>query len=188
MGEYAIRKSDQAEIKIGTCESMYYLRWEDIDKVQINYNLREPGLWFRLPLPKEDGIEPGSYDGHRALVRLMPYPDPDNERQTIAFSLEDPTPGRFQMHHPSGLLLGVPCYHGAHLPDVAVGWSACWNGKDPHPWELLMVKNTEEGLLPIVSCRHCRDTYRTSWANVLPHVLDPVLRERLTAYANQSPA
>ena len=33
MGEYAIRKSDNDCIKIGTCEDMYYLRYEDQDKV-----------------------------------------------------------------------------------------------------------------------------------------------------------
>ena len=33
MGEYARRKSDNESIKIGTCESMYYLRYEDRDKV-----------------------------------------------------------------------------------------------------------------------------------------------------------
>ncbi len=31
MGEYAKRASDGVEVKIGTCEAMYYLRFEDRD-------------------------------------------------------------------------------------------------------------------------------------------------------------
>ena len=186
MGEYATRKSDFQTIKIGTCESMYYLRWDDIDKVSIEYDLREPGLWFRLPLPAEDGCEPGDYDGHEAGYRLLPYQGSDDPAP-INFELDEPSPGRFQMHHKSGLLLGVPCHHGAALPEVPEGWYVSWNGKDSHPWELYMVKNTESGLLPIVSCRHCGKNYRTSWAAVLPHISDQVLRDRLTNYANYQP-
>ena len=33
MGEFAIRKSDMEEIKIGTCERMYYIRWDDRNNV-----------------------------------------------------------------------------------------------------------------------------------------------------------
>lgn len=185
MGEYATRKADNEYIKIGTCESMYYLRWEDIDKVSAGYDLREPGNWFRLPLPAEDHCGPGGYDGHEAVYNLMPYQDSDNATP-VSFELDEPQPGSFQMHHKtSGLLLSVPCHHGAALPEVPEGWHAHWNGKDSYPWELYMVKNTESGLLPIVRCRHCRDTYRSSWAAVLPHINDELLRERLTNYANQ---
>jgi hypothetical protein len=39
MGEYATRKSDNEYIKIGTCESMYYLRFDDINQVVYEYDL-----------------------------------------------------------------------------------------------------------------------------------------------------
>jgi hypothetical protein len=187
MREYATRTSDQKRVKIGTCQAMYYLRWEDIDKVTINYDLREPGYWFRLPLPAEDSYQPGDYYyDHEATYRLLPYQGADDPER-INFELDDPEPGRFQMHHKSGLLLGVPCHHGAALPEVPEGWHANWNGKEPYPWELYMVKNTENGLLPLVSCRHCGSKYRSSWAAVLPHISDPLLRDRLTDYANYQP-
>lgn len=77
MGEYAIRKSDGQNIKIGTCESMYYIRFEDRDKVRSEPNsisLSNPahvdGLRFRLPFPDEDNLEPGQYDDYNRGIRL----------------------------------------------------------------------------------------------------------------------
>lgn len=63
MGEYATRKSDEAEVKIGTCEDMYYLRYEDRDKVrQLPNSLNaanELNLRWRLPFPDEDSTRIG---------------------------------------------------------------------------------------------------------------------------------
>jgi hypothetical protein len=65
MGEYAKRKSDNEIVKIGTENSMYYLRYEDRDQMT-----KEPGsldfattlnLFWRLPFPDEDDIKPGEY-------------------------------------------------------------------------------------------------------------------------------
>jgi hypothetical protein len=70
MGEYATYCGH--EIKIGTCESMYYLRYEDRFKVQpvpnsINPH-REYNLHWRLPFPDEDNMGPGYYDNHNRGV------------------------------------------------------------------------------------------------------------------------
>jgi len=66
MGEYAYRKEDNAHIKIGTCESMYYIRYEDRNKVKKDeFSLdcsKETGLYWRLPFTDEDGIKPGDYE------------------------------------------------------------------------------------------------------------------------------
>lgn len=81
MGEYAIRKSDNQEVKIGTLESMYYLRFEDRDKVRFkpgNVNMANPeqvsGSRFRLPFPDEDDILPGDYKDHNRGLRLYKLP------------------------------------------------------------------------------------------------------------------
>ena len=49
MGEYAIRKSDNDCIKIGTCEDMYYLRYEDQDKVTPDSGSGFGYRWHTLP-------------------------------------------------------------------------------------------------------------------------------------------
>lgn len=183
MGEYATRKSDNQYVMIGTCESMYYLRWDDIDKVQVNYDLREPGLSFRLPFPDEDDQLPGEYDRYDLGYRLLPYEDDD---RVIPFEAAETVniPGRIQLHHASGLLINAKCFHGLRLPEGSDDLQVHWNGKDPHVWELIRVKNhAGEGLVPLIQCRHCKQLFRSTWAAVLPHVRDQQLRDRLTDYA-----
>lgn len=188
MGEYATRKSDRQYIKIGTCESMYYLRWDDIDKVEIDYDLREPGLSFRLPFPSEDDQRPGDYDNYELGYRLLPYED---DGHTIVFEAAETIahPGSVQLYHPSGLLINAQCFHGQRLPQDSDELQAHWNGKDPYPWELLRIKNHPgEGLLPLIQCRHCKTLFRSTWAAVLPHVRDQELCDRLTEYAIINPS
>lgn len=188
MGEYATRRNDGAYIKTGTCESLYYLRWDDIDKVKPDgsYSLREPGLWFRLPFSDEDHLQPGDYSDYNRGVRLLPYQEEDDPAPINFKPSGTPSPGNIQLTHACGLLLNVACHHGAQLPAESQEIRAHWNGKDPFPWELYMVKHQAgEGLLPIIRCRHCGNTYRTDWASVLPHIVDEVLRARLTDYAAQ---
>lgn len=192
MGEYATRRSDRKRIKIGTCEAMYHLRHEDIDKVipDGGYSLHQSGLWFRLPLPKEDGIEPGGYDDYEVPVPLLPYTDPDTSER-ISFAMPEGVgehPGNLQLHHPSGLLVNASCTHGLRLPEGTDELRAHWNGKTSIWWELYMLKDQKnEGLLPLVRCAFCRETFRTDWARVLPHIADEVLRDRLTDIAAANP-
>ena len=65
MGEYAFRRPDGEHIKIGTCEDMYYIRFEDRKKVKPDEHSldcsKELDLRWRLPFPDEDHILPGNY-------------------------------------------------------------------------------------------------------------------------------
>jgi hypothetical protein len=76
MGEYAIRKSDNVEVKIGTCESMYYLRADQRSQVRhlegnVHPERDAHSIRFRFPFPDEDTIAPGDFNDHnrRAHVR-----------------------------------------------------------------------------------------------------------------------
>lgn len=198
MGEYARRKSDNLEIKIGTCEDMYYLRYEDKDKVVCH-----PGSGFgtrwRLPMPHEDDILPGNYDDPyfrgNAKVELTSYlavgDDGEDEWTTFEPNPEIINhlnhPGNLQIRHePTGLLINTKCYHGLKLPEAGGDISSIhWNGKPPHWFDLICLRKTEEGLHPVVKCRHCGHMYRETWAAVLPFVeaQDKVLYERLRFYA-----
>jgi len=194
MGEYARIGSNR--IKIGTCETMYYLRFEDRAKVEPEANSINPGtcanLFWRLPFADEDGNGPGNYKDHNRGLRLYrilkdtenPFPpervEDFEDRETIS------DPGIIQLsHQASGLLLNVPCYHGLGLPPVQKPMQAFWNGKG-HSFELAHVKNHEgRGLMPIVRCRHCSHMWRYEWSAVLPYVQDPEMLARLTGYAAQ---
>jgi hypothetical protein len=94
----------------------------------------------------------------------------------------DKNPGNIQFSHPCGLLINVKCYHGHRLPAGTPEITACWNGKDPHPLELIYIKNTEEGLLPIVRCKYCHQMWRYTWDEILPYVKDTVMGARLEQY------
>lgn len=182
MGEYA--KYNYEEIKIGTCDNMYYLRYEDRDKVQAipgNANpARDLGLRFRLPYPDEDNIEPGHYQEYNRGYRL--YKKDEEADYYTDFPAEDLTDNRgtIQLSHPSGLLINVPCHHGAKLPDID-GAKVFWNGKS---WsiELAFVKVTEDGVLPIIQCRHCQKMWSCTWDEILPY-LHGEMRTRLEKHA-----
>ena len=188
MGEYAKRKNDNAEIKIGTCESMYYLRFEDQDKVVPDSNSGFGWFW-RIPFPDEDNILPGDYKqynrGERLYIQDGFYPvNSDNpaykdfsDSETIA------DPGIMQIcHRESGLLVNVNCYHGEQLPAPSKDFKPSWNGKS-HALELACIRSTPEGLFPVVRCRFCDHMWRYDWADILPYVQDQELRRRLEEYA-----
>ena len=192
MGEYAIRKSDNKSIKIGTCEDMYYLRYEDRDKVTCEEG-SDFGCRWRLPLPSEDHMEPGEYhpychgDGSGTVPLGRAYAVGDNGEDEITYFEPNPEvvdhPGSMQLHHKSGLLINVKCFHGLKLPEAGGDITRTgWNGHANH-WELRCLRETKEGLLPVVACRYCGHMYRETWAAVLPFITDKELHRRLQSYA-----
>jgi len=184
MGEYA--KYNGKEIKIGTCEAMYYLRYEDRGRVTpLPGNVKpcvDKGLFFRLPFPDEDDQHPGSYRDHNRGYRLMAK----EGKYWGNWEPEDLEPGRIQLKHESGLLLCVPCHHGAKLPEID-GIKPHWNGKSWH-MELCSVKSMLGGSLwPVYHCRFCRSMWSTEWEEILPYcAADKEMLRRLEAYASLS--
>lgn len=183
MGEYAVRKSDGQEVKIGTCESMYYIRYEDRNKVSKLENSidasSEIGLFWRLPYPDEDTIGIGGYEQYNRGQRLWKMED------GCGIDFSDPStvdsPGMIQLKHPSGLLVNVPCYHGEKLPEVSNGVKVFWNGRSWF-YELAFVKNVDtQTVKPVVRCRHCDQMWRYEWDEILPY-LHGEMKERLEVY------
>ena len=185
MGEYAVRKSDRAEIKIGTCESMYYLRYDDRGKVSKQQGSLDAAtthdLFWRLPFPDEDSVKIGEYAEHDRGLRL--WKQEEGQQYAEAFQDESTTtnPGTIQLTHESGLLVNVNCYHGVKLPEGGKDVKMCWNGKS-WSFELAFIKNTKDGIKPIVKCRHCRSMWRYEWQEVLPFV-NGEIKARLEKYA-----
>lgn len=145
MGEYAIYQG--VEIKIGTCEDMYYLRADQRDKVTPLPGSLCPAsndvlglIRFRFPWPDEDDIEPGSdkfYDKGYARsygVHGM-LPPSDVDHHSIQFSA------------PVGLLVSLPCpnseegksqpykvHRNGYQGDVAICGTA-WRGGE---WRVIL--------------------------------------------------
>lgn len=185
MVEYAKRISDGVEVKIGTCETMYYLRYEDRRKVLKVPNSLDPrtekDLFWRLPFPDEDKILIGQYQPFERGERL--WKTSGEWTEDFSFSdVENVDAGQFQMYHKeSGLIFSVPCHHGMKLPDMGPNIKPGWNGKS---WalELVYLKNTAEAVWPVVRCRFCGSMWRFTWEEILPY-LHGELKSRLEIYA-----
>lgn len=102
MGEYA--KYGGEEIKIGTCENMYYLRADQACMVQALPGNVDPvkdageGIRFRFPWPDEDGQAPGSFERYERSVTIYGVPLPEDfDHDTVQF-----TSG-------NGFLTSLPC-------------------------------------------------------------------------------
>ena len=205
MGEYAYT-ADQGTVKVGTCNTMYYLRYEDRHLTRpVTVFDFDPAahfdLFWRLPFPDEDDLgtakhstidTPCEYDRGVPLYRRTEdhgveyYTDSDLINQ----------PGRIQLTHPSGLLVLTACYHGLRLPTEGGEFSASWNGYR-HSLELKHIKNDQDGkLLPVVGCKHClqlwtlrdepSDPPGAAWKKILDYVEhDAELHRRLSEYARQ---
>jgi hypothetical protein len=180
MGEYGKRITDGTEVKIGTCKSMYYLRYEDrhlIEQVENSLDPKtETGLFWRLPFPDEDAVHIGEYKEHNRGESLYKdnctnFSDPD----TVG------DPGIMQLRNDAGLLLNVNCYHGEKLPEGSADIKPFWNGKSWF-YELAFIKNAEDGVKPVVRCRFCGGMWRYKWYEILPY-LHGDLKTRLEKYS-----
>lgn len=115
MGEYATYRNEQ--IKIGTCEELYYLRAEQWPLVIADLGGCDEATYlkesrFRFPWPDEDDIEPGCFKDHdrSCLLRGLTAPE---EIKTGHSSVQFSAPG--------GYLCSLPCPEsGTKLDGVTV--------------------------------------------------------------------
>lgn len=158
MGEYAKVKKTGTEVKIGTCESMYYIRYHDKDKV--DYDFEKGRYYFRLPFPDEDNVQIGMYEQFDRTLYCGAFNIVDIEKDA----------GIVQLYNKDcGILVNLPCYHGVKLPDVSSVENAkvFWNGKK-NPLELSSIKY-EHGKItkPVFTCKCCRESWSIDWYDVM---------------------
>ena len=111
MGEYA--KYSGRQIKIGTCENMYYLRADQAAHVQKDANSLDPNdrdvqqaIRFRFPFPDEDNVEPGDFDNpFRGLAVPGAEPPEGVEHTSIQFKAD------------AGYLVSLPCPESGDMPE-----------------------------------------------------------------------
>ena len=163
MGEYALYKNN--EIKIGTCETMYYLRYEDRHKVKaisgsVDPSRQPEGLRFRCPIYSEDGIEPGHYQSH-INEGIWLY---DKEKN---FDLSECDAGRIAFRdEASGLQVTVPCYHGFKTADQDYGEIKLGFNGFSRPAYIKYLKVHNGLVVPVIACKHCDSEWRTTWAEI----------------------
>jgi len=179
MGEYATRLRDGAEIKIGTCNSMYYCRYDQLN--QINYGYNTDNLLWRIPAIEEDNVEVGEFvfgglykDGFPLhSLRLWDIPK-DSELMGLADNV-----GTFQLHSEKlGMLLNVPCHHGLKLPEDTGSIKAFFNGHR-NPLHLCFLKNTDKELRVGIKCAACGEMWSLSFDEIEPYMVSEEMKLRL---------
>lgn len=163
MGEYAIYKGER--VKIGTCNEMYYLRWEQRHDVKPLSGNVDPvkeiqSIWFRAPRHSEDGIAPGMFDyqGWNGVrpIRLMIREDCqwfESEVRKISIASQ----GISQVVNKKlGVLCNVPCYHG-FTGELPKGMS--YNGFNSNLLGIAGVGIRDNEACALIGCLGCGSTF-----------------------------
>lgn len=182
MGEYAKRISDGAEIKVGTCNWMYYARYSQRNDFEAFTLGSKMNLIWRLPFLSEDCIQVGDFKIHDSWKF-------NSEAELScgfydAFATDEcfkEPHRRFIQLYGEGVNIEMPCYHGFKLPDNTGDIRLSRYGSGLPRIRLSGVKNTETELLAVLSCVDCGTSWTMTIDEVLPHVVSPVMRSQLQA-------
>lgn len=149
MGESA--KFNGEEIKIGTCEDMYYLRLDQRWQVRhisgnVDVLAQATELRFRFPWPDEDRVLPGSFERYDRSVAVWGYAMPDGVNH-----------GTVQFRADAGYLLSIPC------PESPMGksWPQVHRNGFRGAVLLTQVKLLADGrVVPVLECGGCGAKWR----------------------------
>jgi hypothetical protein len=107
MGEYA--QYNGSDIKLGTCENMYYLRADQrhlIDGYKFALDIER----FRFPFPDEDDVEAGAFKDHSRGVRIPGW--------SLPATLSGDEHGSVQFTSSAGYVLSIPCPEQFGTPGI----------------------------------------------------------------------
>lgn len=182
MGENAKRISDRKVVKIGTCNDMWSIRFDQLGEVEYEY--RTDDLMWRIPMPDEDGTKPGDYAYGLCHDNYIPW------QLSIDIDKLDKTPviansGFFQMWEKRmGLTINVTCHHGLELPKSNESAQFFWNGK-ADVLHLAFLNNAPKELLIGVQCRMCKNRWVYSWNEIGDFIKSVWMRLRLFRQCNE---
>jgi hypothetical protein len=163
MGEMAFFGTDR--VKIGTCENMYYLRFDQARMVRRSPCSLDPAdpaiqaeIRFRFPWPDEDGTEPGAYDGDydRGVSLYGVQPPAGVQHDSVQFTARQ------------GYVMSLPCPEGQALP---AGVTVHRNGF-PGPVRIVQQGWRNGHLAVICQCGGCGARYNLpTWEEAEPLVV-----------------
>jgi hypothetical protein len=176
MGEYAKLKGTGEEVKIGTCEDMLYLRYDQRDRVWAQYGNVDPNradhqetIRFRFPWPDEDNVQPGKFaDPFRRLAVHVPAPE-GVEHGHVQFVAQR-----------EGYNVCIPCPEG---PEATHGLRVHRNG---FPGPAFLVQQAVRGgrLVAIMECV-CGRRYNLPTLKDAQPVIDDIRKRGLSVIADR---
>ena len=184
MSEYAKRKIDNTEFKIGTCEEMFNCRYEQRNEVVYPY--MSDNLYWRIPTPDEDGTLPGDYNC--SLLREDGYIPWKLRIDTSKFSNDDiadmQQTGTIKLKEPRmGLLVNIRCPHGLQMDQFKINkeGTVISMGYNGHKDTLYLkgLKNEPSELKVLVECSACRHMWSFSFNEIEPLIESIWMRLRL---------
>lgn len=158
MGEYA-RIKGGGRVKIGTCEDLLYLRFDQLDLLRDGP--RPAGdsdprqaldvYRFRFPWPDEDFVQPGMFDDPFRSVGIYGVTVPDGVEHGTC---------QFTSNHPRGYVVSLPCPEAGGLVDPPEG-SVLKVHRNGHPGPVQLTgQAVRHGrLVAICKCGGCGRTY-----------------------------
>ncbi|WP_165044958.1 hypothetical protein [Dysgonomonas sp. ZJ709] len=190
MGENAIRIEDNKIVKIGKCEEMYYLRYEDRHKVRksndsIDTQTIKNVLW-RLPLADEDELQVGEYEYHNPYVCVdtnsLEYIHSDcllTSDISRLFDNKSYQTGFYQLVGVKlGLLVNLTCYHG--LKENASNEEAnfVWSGRR-NPFCLCAISNDTDEMKICFTCIACGCKWLMPFEEIQEYIDSQEMKKRL---------
>lgn len=162
MGEYATFNGE--EVKIGTCENMYYLRFDQRNRVTPLPGNVDPvrdaeSLRFRFPFPDEDNIEPGAFDDYGRAVVVncnLPCMTEQVEHHAIQFVSD------------RGMNVCLPCPDGKHAIE---GVRIHKNGYRGNV-RIVQQRLVDDKLVLICQCGSCHAAFRLPTLDEAQPVID----------------
>jgi len=177
------------QIKIGTCEQMYYLRADQVGLIRPQRGSVNPrsvdhaqSIRFRFPFPQEDNVKPGAFQDHDYGLGLWGIEPPEDiDHGSLQFTRNYPSGG--------GLLLSIPCPRGKEgkASPVKVHYNGYNGAVHIHSQRLM------DGQLRLVlRCGDCGALYRVDSLEDCQPVLDCLEKEAASRdheakIANQRP-
>ena len=174
MGEYA--NYGRSKIKIGTCEDLYYLRYDQRHQVtalpgnvDATNAQHQEHLRFRFPFPFEDSTEPGAFENYH-----LGYTVPGGYRLPDDYEKH----GRVQFTASAGYNTCLPCPESKAGRDFQEHTRIHRNGF-PGAVAVVMQKKVDGELRTIVRCNGCHAMWQ------LPHEEAIKVAEAFTNEAEQ---
>ena len=181
MGEYGTHKG--SKIKMGTCENMYYLRWEDRHEVEPESGSLDPadspGIRFRFPFPDEDAYLPGDDRYHeRGYFRGLGLHGIDAPAEGVEhYSIQ------FRSTTTKGLLVSLPCPMGPDGRDKP--YDIGFNGFSGAV-EIVQQKPQDGVLMLILRCGCCGALWRCETLEMCSGVFAALLENATNADRRQA--
>jgi hypothetical protein len=151
MAEITRNRKTGERVKIGTCEMMYYIRHDQRNDVDYDFDFN---CFFRLHKESEKEIEAGYFEdmGEGMLIYNDEEFFTEEQVETLKAGVEMVSNGY-------GVEINLPCYHNLKLPEIE-GLKIRFNGKRPlFELKYLLWKQESDKLFFTIECRSCGKKY-----------------------------